>query len=110
MNSKTPPSLIDMVQNHERVWGMETYLNRPNLADILSAPVVVFWEPVEAKDDKARRVTIELYKDLAEVEAYLARLVIRSGVELPKKRIARIFENGKALRVKTVKVVFEEAP
>lgn len=41
-----PENLIDFAQNHEREWGNENYLNRPTLAEILNAPVVVFLEAV----------------------------------------------------------------
>lgn len=112
MSEQTPKekqqenNFIYHVQRHERAWGNENYTNRPDLADILAAQVVVFWQ--HAGEDT--RWTITLHKSLDEVEAYLARLFLRLNINMPNKRIARIFENGRRIIIKGVRVKFEPAP
>ena len=40
-NEPPDAKFMDYVQRHERIWGTETYSGRPDLVDILTAPVVV---------------------------------------------------------------------
>lgn len=105
-NSK---SFMDYVQEHERTWGTENYADRPNLVDILQAPVVVFWEVLPNNDSKSKemRSAISLHQSLDELEQYFSRLIFRSSVEIPKRRVERIFSGGKLVRVRGVKVEFE---
>lgn len=104
MSEKKRKTLIDHIQNHERVWGMDTYNNRPNLSDILKADVVVFWHTMGDNDN---RPTITLHNDLSELEAYFSKLIFRSSVNPPNRRVYAIYAGGKSVRVKGVSVHFE---
>jgi len=101
--SNKPQSFMDYVQHHERSWGVEEYEGRPNLIDILRAPVSVFWQ----ETPEAERLTITLHDDMSEIEEYMTRLLFRRNGTIPKKRIARIFTGGKATRIKGIRIVFE---
>jgi hypothetical protein len=106
--TKNTNSFMDWIQEHERTWGNETYPARPNLEELLEAPVVVFWQPNNPKDQKTRS-TVTLHENLDVVEQHLSKLLFRVQVELPDRRIVQIFPNRKPVRVKGVKVLFETA-
>lgn len=105
-------NFLKLVQNHEREWGTDTYPNRPELAEIITSPVVLFWQPVPKDKQEAKlvntRMYIRLHNDLAAVENYLSNLVLRSSVQLPERKLAYIFLNQKHLRVTGIQVTFEE--
>lgn len=110
-----PQTLIDFAQEHERAWGNEQYLNRPTLADILNAPVVVFWKPNNVTDDNPRpknpppmRETITLHQSLSDVEQFITRMVFRTGVQPLDKQLMRIFRGGKRVKIKGVRIIFED--
>ncbi|MFN8452078.1 MAG: hypothetical protein U0521_31480 [Anaerolineae bacterium] len=98
-------SLNAYIELHERSWGMRQYSGRPKLDQILKAPVVVFWRSADGKDD---RWTITLHENLFDLEKYFTRLLFRSNVEPPKRRVAKIFKDGKAVIVRGVKILFQE--
>jgi hypothetical protein len=102
-------SFMDYVQDHERSWGNETYQGRPNLAELIQSPVVVFWEVLKSEKNikEVPPYTVSLHKSLSEVEHYFAKILVRAQVEAPKQRIYRIFANGKEVRIKKVTIEFE---
>ncbi len=110
-----PQSLIDFAQEHERAWSNEQYLNRPTLADILNAPVVVFWKPIIDPNDNPRqknptpiRETVTIHQNLGEIEQFITRMVFRLGVNPPDKQLVRVFRNGKRVKIKGVRIIFED--
>lgn len=102
-----PKDFMDYVQEHERSWGNEAYTGRPDLADFLQSPVVVFWKPTDSKN--TGRLTATLHKDLAELEQHFAKLLFRTQVETPKQRVYKIYSKGREIRVKAVHIEFEAA-
>ncbi len=103
--SKQPRSFIDYVQDHERAWGDAQYTDRPSLADILQAKVVVFWQ---LQGDE--RPIISLYDTLTAVEQYLSQVLFRLHVNPPKTRLVRIFEDQQLIRIRGIKIDFERRP
>jgi hypothetical protein len=104
-------TFLSVVQQHERMWGMDSYPGRPDLEAILAAPVVAFWagEVKDAPRSKTtERYTVTLHNDLSDVERYITSLVLRLAIELPKRRLARLFVKGTEVRIKGVQVVFEK--
>lgn len=81
------------------------YSGRPKLADVLAAPVVVFWKS-NANDD---RWTITLHDDLRAVEMHFLKMLFRSSINPPDKRVFRIYHNQKRVIIKHVRVFFAEA-
>ena len=98
-------SLNAYIELHERSWGMRQYSGRPKLDEIRKTPVVAFWRPSDDKDD---RWTITLHENLFDLEKYFTRLLVRSNVEPPKRRVVKIFKDGKAVIVRGVKILFQE--
>ncbi len=110
-----PQTLIDFAQEHERDWGNDSYLNRPNLAEILNAAVVVFWKPVNVIEETSRkkeplnpmRETITIHQSMPEVEQFIAKMIFRVGFNPLDKQLIRIFHQGKRIKLKGVKILFE---
>lgn len=101
-----PISFMDYVQHHERVWGVEQYPNRPTLAQILAAPVVVFWQKIGPENLQNRRFKVRLHDNLDEIEAFYTSMIFNKFVNAPTEQIHRIFQNGKRLKIKFVQVQF----
>ncbi len=100
-------NLIELVQMHERSWGEEIYPDRPDLAEILNAQVVVFWQ---SDDPKEKRATITVHTDLADLERALSRMFLRLNATPIPRRIARVFDGGKRMIITGVQVEFQPAP
>lgn len=95
------------VQMHERAWGDEMYLNRPGLEEILTSNVVAFWYPAKPKDE---RYTVSLHENLADIHQYISRMVLRSRIQMPDKRLARLFIHRQQVIIRGVKLVIEYPP
>lgn len=104
--SNKSSEFMKLVEYHEREWGTKSYVGRPKLGEILSSPVVVFW----ADESKADKYFITLHADLQDIERHLLRLVFRTSIQVPKRRIVRIFEHQKRIIVKRVRLTFDQAP
>jgi hypothetical protein len=98
------PTFMDFVQEHERSWGQEGYAGRPDLAQVLNAPIVVFWQP----NAKEERLTITLHQNLDELEGYFQRLLFASTAKAPERRVLRIYKGQKPVLARGIKVIFSE--
>lgn len=108
---------MKLVQDHERQWGTESYPNRPDLADILNSPVVVFWRPTPTTSRDAKKAPaattpgpgtiITLHQDMTPVHEYLTQVVLRSSLQAPDRRFVTAFMHQRQVRIKAVKVLFE---
>lgn len=100
---------LKMIELHERTWGEESYPGRPGLADMMKAPVLVFWRqslrPGRRPDD---RYKASIHEGLEDVEAYLTKTLFRLTVKQPERVIARIYINGRRVRVSGITIHFEE--
>lgn len=105
LQTQEPRSFMDYVQAHERNWGTKGYAGRPDLSEILSAEVVVFWQYDEEKDEPWR---ITLHEDTDDVERYLLRLLLKSQSQPLNQRFVRVFRNQKRLTISGVKIIFAE--
>src|SRR5258708_709813 len=100
------PAYMELVQAHERGWGMEQYAGRPSLADMLSRPVVVFW----TGDDKSGkgRFTVSVHNQIEEINDLLLSMVIAGKVvAAPNRRLAKIFVKQKPVKVTGVRLVYD---
>ncbi|MEL6308736.1 MAG: hypothetical protein AAFV98_03970 [Chloroflexota bacterium] len=104
--SDVPESFIEYVQYHERVWGVEDYADRPSLADMLNAEIVVFWQKLGPENLQNKRYRVTLHDTLQAIEDYYTKLVFRSQIEPPTERIHRIWRNQKRVRITKVDVRF----
>lgn len=94
------------IQNHERNWGTDNYHNRPDLAELLSATVVVFWD---TKGDHDNRLETTLHNDLDEVGDVLLQMLLRGQVGEKARRPVRIFLNQKRVIPAKINLEFREA-
>ncbi len=106
MSQNINPTFMKAVEEHERNWGNKTYAKRPSLMDIMSAPVVVFWESPDGKDPE----TITLHQSLAEIEKYFVRLLVARSKETiaSSKRVSQVFQNQEKMVIKGVKILFKK--
>lgn len=99
------PNFMDFVQEHERTWGTETYPGRPELAEILAANVVVFWQ---SSDTEAPHYTITLHQELGELDEHLSKMLFRIGIKPPDRRVARIYKAQKPVSVRGIKIIYSD--
>lgn len=100
---------LQMVQDHERLWGTDSYVNRPSLAGMLSAQVVVFWQPVTAKSSKDPRESLRLivttHDTLEVLEKHLTRALLLNATPQDRKFVTA-FHNQREIKLKSVKIQF----
>jgi hypothetical protein len=100
-------NFLDWVQTHERAWGQDHYPRRPALQQIMDAACVTFWRPLD-KSDKHLRYKIRLYDRQADIEHDLLRVLLRSHLDVPREKIARIFINREHYQIKSVRISLEK--
>ncbi|GAB4522882.1 MAG: hypothetical protein OHK0046_36050 [Anaerolineae bacterium] len=98
-------NFLDYVQLHERSWGNKSYTGRPDLMQIMTSPVVVFWET----GDQNEPLKITLHPDLQDIEKYLFRQLLGARKEQSKDRLGPIFQDQKRMMIAGVRIVFKEA-
>ena len=75
---------MELVQAHERGWGMDQYPGRPTLAEMLGRPVVVFW----TGDDKTGkgRFTVSVHDRVEELNEILLNMILAGKVTPSSQR------------------------
>ncbi|MGB7342050.1 MAG: hypothetical protein WBC91_24355 [Phototrophicaceae bacterium] len=101
---KLPENFIEYAQHHERVWGIDDYPQRPSLADMLNADIVVFWQLLGPENIQNKRFRVTLHDTLDEIEDYYTQITFSTEIDPPKERIHRIWRNQKRIRITDVKV------
>jgi hypothetical protein len=106
------PAFMELVQLHERMWGMEPYPGRPSLSDLLQHPIVVMW----TNDDKRtteklsagtpRRFVFTVYDKVEELNDVLLAMILASRVTATSNRkISRIFVKQKPANVTGIRLM-----
>ncbi len=103
-SEKPRDEFMERVQAHERNWGNETYPNRPDLIEIISAPIVAFWQP---SDPNITHQIITLHTDLKEIEQWFIQVFLRAHITQPDRRFLAAYSNRKKVRIKGVSIQFE---
>jgi len=98
-------TLLGWVQLHERSWGQDRYKQRPSLEDMLNAPVLAFWYPSKRGET---RFTASIHATMRDLNAYATHLLVYSKVEQPQQRLARLFVDGRRVRIRGVRILIEE--
>jgi hypothetical protein len=97
---------LEIVQQHERMWGQQMYAGRPALAEILSSPVVALWR-VFGKDGKPdKRYVLTLHKDTSEIEGVMTKALLRLELGAPDRQFMHLYQNHQRLQIQSVKIVF----
>ncbi len=103
----TNPAFMELVQSHERSWGMEQYPGRPSLMDMLSRPVVALW----SGDDKSGkgRFTITVHDELEALNDLCLGMIVAGKVTPSStRRLARVFVHQKAVKVTGLRLLFAD--
>jgi hypothetical protein len=111
------PAFLELVQLHERTWGTEQYLNRPTLAELMSARIVVMWVDMQGgAASEARRATrqigsnkkftLECFDSPQALNDVLASMVLLSRPSRHGwRKISRVFIQGKPIEIEGVRLV-----
>ncbi len=108
MTLSANPVLTELIQAHERGWGMEQYVGRPSLADMLSRRIIVFW----SGDDKSGkgRFTVSVHENAEELNDIVLGMILASKVTpSTQRRLVRIFVDQKAVKVTGVRLLIEHS-
>ncbi len=98
---------MELVQAHERSWGMEQYPGRPSLMDLLNRPVVVFWTG-EDKSGKGR-FTVTVHSEVEEVGDVILSMVLSSKVTaVPNRQLARLFVKQKPVKITGLRLTISD--
>jgi hypothetical protein len=98
---------MELVQSHERSWGMEQYQNRPTLAEMLQRPIVAFW----TGDDKSgkNRYTISVHTDISDLDEILLNMVLASKVSpSSNRRLSRLYVKQKDVKIKGLHLIVDQ--
>lgn len=98
-------TLLGWIQLHERAWGQDRYPNKPSLEDMLHAPVLAFWFPAKRSET---RYTVSVHASLRDLNAYATHLLVYSKIEQPQQRLARLFVDGRRVRIRGVRILIED--
>ena len=102
----TNPLLMELIQAHERGWGMEQYVGRPSLADMLGRRIIVFW----TGDDKTGkgRMTVTVHDSAEELNEIVLGMIVASKVTpSSQRRLARMFVEQKVVKISGVRLLIE---
>ncbi len=112
-------SFMELVQLHERSWGMEQYPGRPSLSELLSSPVVVMWTgEVKSASYPSRhasepgvppRFMFTAHKHVDELNEVLLNMVLSNKVTpSSSRRLVKIYLNQKPIKVKGLRLLLAE--
>jgi hypothetical protein len=120
MSATTEATFMELVQQHERTWGMEQYPGRPSLAALLESPVVVMWDseprsttPPGRRAPEPRipsgRYVFTLYAHVDALNAVVYSMVISGKSPIAAyRRLGRIFVNQKPMHIKGLRLMLSE--
>lgn len=95
-------SFIELVQQHEREWGTDSYPQRPTLADLLGAPVVAWWRRED--DTSETRLIATVHEDIDVLNKYATRLLLHSSQAPIQRRLAMVYIHQKRASIRGVSV------
>jgi len=119
------PAFMELVQLHERTWGMEQYPGRPSLAELLSSPLIAMWSgdikqtstytapskrlAAPANDATPARFMFSIHKSVPELDAvFLAMCVAGNTHPLANRKLFKIYLNQKPLKIKGIRLLVSE--
>lgn len=97
---------MELVQHHERGWGLEQYPERPTLIDLLNQPVVVFWSGMDKSPQQ--RLTASIHSSVDELNHVLLKLILASKTTpTSAQRLFRLFVNKQIVEVKGISLILD---
>src|SRR5947209_3454567 len=108
-------AFMELVQLHERMWGTEQYSDRPSLADLINAPIVVIWMEIKSHrdikrgDPRADYFMFTVHKNTDELSVVLMEALMAGKVTMkPCRKISKVFVNQQLMKIKAVRLVAEK--
>lgn len=110
------PAFMELVQAHERTWGLEQYPGRPTLSQLLSAPVVVMWSQqarTQAEQRNAEplpsKFLLTAHESVDELQEIILGMILANKVVADsKRRIFRIYVRQKLVEIRGVQLIVSE--
>lgn len=110
---------MELVQLHERSWGMEQYPDRPPLVKLLSSPITVMWmaDHRRSADGKittfqdpevSKRFMFSVHESVEELNEILLALVFTGKMPSTARRISKIYVRQKPVEIKGVRLILAE--
>jgi hypothetical protein len=101
---------MELIQAHERSWGMEQYPGRPTLAELLHRPVVVFWVDLDKTKTSKGRYIVTVHNTVDELNPILLDMIL-AGKVTPSamRRLSRIYIKQKAVKITQLQLILSEA-
>lgn len=94
-------NFLQTVQLHERAWGNDNYTGKPDLAALLSAKIVVFWQL-----PKRERWEATIHEHMKEIEEELTSALLRLSISAPRRTPARIYAKQRRVCITGMKITF----
>ncbi|HRE49131.1 MAG TPA: hypothetical protein PLD47_15490 [Aggregatilineales bacterium] len=129
-NTSTPidPNFMELVQYHERVWGMEQYPQRPTMAELFQKPIVIMWAESSPTKTNPARTTLSAAQKLAsgemvdrfmfschesenDLNSLLLGMIMANAKTSPlmsNRRIAKIYWKQKEVKVRNLRLVIDK--
>jgi hypothetical protein len=117
-------AFMEIVQLHERTWGMEQYPGRPSLADLLSSPIVIMWMGGETRTTTSSpipsrrlaeapitptRFMMSVHQKVDELNDVLLSMVVAGKVSPnSQRRISKLFVNKKPVDITGVRLIIAD--
>jgi hypothetical protein len=110
-------AFMEIVQLHERTWGLEQYPGRPTLTQLLNSPVIVMWShELRAAADAARpaagtpsKFLLTAHKNVEELNDLVLGMILSSRVVADtKRRIFQLYVHQKPVEIRGVQLIVAE--
>lgn len=116
-------AFMELVQLHERMWGMEQYTGRPTLAELLTSPLVVMWA---GRSDKRltpdtrlaenkriapsgdNRFMFSVHQNVDELNEILLGLILASRPNTSNRKLSRLYLKQKPVEITGIKLMVAE--
>jgi len=108
---------MELVQLHERMWGMEQYPQRPSLANLIGAPIVAMWVSGERRAADVKRATsatperfmLTCHQTFEELDALVTSVVVSGSASFAAYwKLSRLYVNQKPVKVVVQVQVIDE--
>ncbi len=91
------PTLIDLIELHERKWGERRYAGRPALSDLMSLPIVAVWR-------SGKRFMLSAHRAADDLNAIIFAIVTGKDANPQDRRLAMVYFEKRLIPF-TVKIV-----
>jgi hypothetical protein len=106
MPSVVQNEFLQLVEQHEQVWGARKYRGRPTLSQIMKASVAAFWI-APGENPRTLISIITLHDSLDQIRNKLIDMVFYTQDNTPRYRLYRLFYQQQRVKIKEVRILFD---